>query len=78
MSGRVVVVTGASAGVGRATARALATRWPCWPEARRGWPQPRRRSRGRGLERIVDDMRTGLALGAKEAFDYGLVHRLER
>ena len=37
MSGRVVVVTGASAGVGRATARAFAgtvTTWPCSPVAR--------------------------------------------
>lgn len=33
---------------------------------------------GQSVERIAEDMRNGLALGAEEALDYGLVHRLER
>ena len=40
---RTVVVTGASAGVGRAVAHAYAAAapgWRCWPGARRAWPPP--------------------------------------
>ena len=43
MTGQVVVVTGASGGIGRAVATAFGARGArsrCWPAARKDWPGP--------------------------------------